>query len=54
MAADLSNPLTATDTLAQVEKTTWELFPNGTGGMDQAEILRAVFLHLKQNLAARR
>jgi hypothetical protein len=37
-----------TTTAAQIEKTTKELFPNGTSGMDQAEVLRAVFLHLKR------
>ena len=33
---------------AQVEQAKKELFPNGTSGMDQAEVLRAVFLHLKR------
>jgi hypothetical protein len=37
-----------TATAAQVLKVTEELFPQGTGGMDQAEVLRAVFLHLKR------
>jgi hypothetical protein len=41
----------ATATAAQVEKTTKELFPKGTSGMDRGEILRAVFLHLKKNSA---
>jgi hypothetical protein len=36
-----------TATAAQVLKVTEELFPQGTG-LDQAEVLRAVFLHLKQ------
>jgi hypothetical protein len=36
---------------SQVEQAKKELFPQGTQGMDQAEILRAVFLHLKKNLA---
>jgi hypothetical protein len=37
-----------TATAAQVVKVTEELFPEGTTGMDQAEVLRAVFLHLKR------
>jgi hypothetical protein len=37
-----------TATAAQVLKVTEELFPQGTKGMDQAEVLRAVFLHLKR------
>lgn len=37
-----------TATAAQVVKVTGELFPKGTAGMDQAEVLRAVFLHLKR------
>jgi hypothetical protein len=37
-----------TATAAQVQKVTGELFPQGTNGMDQAEVLRAVFLHLKR------
>ncbi len=37
-----------TATAAQVVKVTKELFPQGTTGMDQAEVLRAVFLHLKR------
>jgi hypothetical protein len=37
-----------TATAAQVERTTKELFPQGTNGMDQGEVLRAVFLHLKR------
>ena len=36
---------------SQVEQATKALFPNGTQGMDQAEVLRAVFLHLKKNSA---
>jgi hypothetical protein len=38
-----------TTTAAQIEKVTKELFPNGTGGIIQSEVLRAVFLHLKRN-----
>ena len=33
---------------AQVEQASKELFPGGTGGIDQGEVLRAVFLHLKR------
>jgi hypothetical protein len=36
-----------TATAAQVVEVTGELFPQGTTGIDQAEVLRAVFLHLK-------
>jgi hypothetical protein len=43
-----------TATAAQVEKTTRELFPQGTGGMDRGEVLRAVFLHLKKSRTARK
>jgi len=32
----------------QVGKAVGQLFPNGTDGEDQAEVLRAVFLHLKR------
>jgi hypothetical protein len=38
----------ATATAAQVEKLTKELFPGGTAGLDQGEVLRTVFLHLKR------
>jgi hypothetical protein len=37
-----------TATAAQVVEVTKELFPQGTDGLDQAEVLRAVFLHLKR------
>src|SRR5262245_57731939 len=37
-----------TATAAQVFKVTEELFPQGTDGHDQAEVLRAVFLRLKR------
>jgi hypothetical protein len=37
-----------TATGAQVERVTKELFPNGTTGIEQGEVLRAVFLHLKR------
>lgn len=36
----------ATATAAEVERVTKELFPKGTNGMDQGEILKRVFLHL--------
>ena len=36
-----------TATAAQVLTVTEELFPQGTKGLDQAEVLRAVFLRLK-------
>ena len=37
-----------TATAAQVEKVTKELFPKGTGGLDQGEVLKRVFLHLNK------
>jgi hypothetical protein len=37
-----------TATAAQVEAVARALFPKGTAGLDQAEILRAVFLRLKR------
>src|SRR4051812_45864879 len=37
-----------TATAAQVLQVTEELFPQGTKGLDQAEVLRAVFLHLRR------
>ena len=37
-----------TTTAAQVVEVTKELFPNGTDGLDQGDVLRAVFLHLKR------
>jgi hypothetical protein len=37
-----------TATAAQVLKVTGGLFPQGTKGLDQGEVLRAVFLHLKR------
>ena len=36
-----------TATAAQAVEVTEELFPQGTTSLDQAEVLRAVFLHLK-------
>lgn len=41
-----------TATGSQVERVTKELFPNGTNGLDQGEVLRAVFLHLKRQNSA--
>ena len=35
-------------TKAQVEAAIKEVFPQGTAGMDEAEIIRAVFLHLRR------
>jgi hypothetical protein len=40
-----------TATAAQVVKVTEELYPHGTKGLDQAGVLRAVFLHLKRRNA---
>ncbi len=37
-----------TATGAQVEQVTKQLFPQGTAGLDEGEVLRAVFLHLKR------
>jgi hypothetical protein len=37
-----------TATAAQVQKVTQELFPKGTDGIGQGEVLRAVFLHLRR------
>jgi hypothetical protein len=37
-----------TATAAQVLNVTVELFPQGTKGLDQAEVLKAMFLHLKR------
>lgn len=41
-----------TATAAQVQEVAKELFPKGTDGLDQAEVLRAVFLHLKRRNSA--
>src|SRR5262249_33620852 len=42
-----------TTTAAQVLKVTEQLFPKGTGGLDQGEVLKRVFLYLKnQNRGA--
>jgi hypothetical protein len=42
----------ATATGSQVQTITDELYPNGTEGIDQGEVLRAVFLHLKRQNSA--
>jgi len=36
-----------TATAAQVESITTELYPDGTASIDQGEVLRAVFLHIR-------
>ena len=41
-----------TATAAQVQRVTEELYPKGTSGIDQGEVLRAVFLHLKRQNSA--
>jgi hypothetical protein len=41
-----------TATAAQVQRVTEELFPKGTAGIDQGEVLRAVFLNLKRQNSA--
>ncbi len=41
-----------TATAAQVQRVTQELFAKGTEGIDQGEVLRAVFLHLKRKNSA--
>jgi hypothetical protein len=38
----------ATATAAQIEVVTKQLYPNGTAGIDQGEVLRAVFLELRR------
>ena len=37
-----------TATAAEILKVTQEFFPQGTEGIDQGEVLRGVFLHLKR------
>jgi Prophage CP4-57 regulatory protein (AlpA) len=39
-------------TAAQVEQVTGELFPKGTDGIDQGEVLRAVFLAIRRQNSA--
>ena len=41
-----------TATGSQVQKVTEELYPNGTEGIDEGAVLRAVFLHLKRQNSA--
>ena len=41
-----------TATAAQVQRVAEELYPKGTAGIDQAEVLRAVFLRLKARNSA--
>lgn len=41
-----------TATAGQIERATKTLFPEGTNGMDQGEVLRTVFLHLKRHNSA--
>jgi hypothetical protein len=41
-----------TATAAQVQKVAEELFPQGTAAIDQGEVLRGVFLHLKRQNSA--
>jgi hypothetical protein len=40
-----------TATAARVEQVTHELFPQGPVGLDRAEVLKAVFLHLRRQNA---
>jgi hypothetical protein len=51
VVADLLDGLNAlgltTATAAQVERATKDLFPQGTNGLDQGDVLKRVFLHLK-------
>jgi predicted DNA-binding transcriptional regulator AlpA len=35
-------------TIAQVRAAVTEVYPHGTAGVDQAEVVRAVFLHLRR------
>jgi hypothetical protein len=41
-----------TATAAQIQRVTEELFPGGSENMDQRQVLRAVFLHLKRQNSA--
>lgn len=41
-----------TATAGQIDRATKTLFPQGTNGMDQGEVLRTVFLHLKRQNSA--
>jgi hypothetical protein len=42
----------ATVTAAEIQGATKELFPQGTAGIDQAEVLKALFLHLERKNSA--
>jgi hypothetical protein len=42
-----------TATAAQMQRITEELYPQGTARIDQGEVLRAVFLHLKGKNSAK-
>lgn len=39
-------------TAAEVESVTMELYPRGTAGIDQGEVLREVFLHIRSKNSA--
>jgi hypothetical protein len=41
-----------TATAAEVESVTGELYPQGSAGIDQGEVLRRVFLHIRSNNSA--
>ena len=41
-----------TATAAQVEQITEELYPNGTAGIDQGQVLKAVFLEIRRRNSA--
>lgn len=41
-----------TATAAEVESVTREVYPQGTAGIDQGEVLRAVFLHIRSKNTA--
>jgi hypothetical protein len=41
-----------TATAARVQEVTTQLFPNGTGDIEQREVLRAVFLYLKRQTSS--
>ncbi|MEX1098009.1 MAG: hypothetical protein WED34_18345 [Planctomycetales bacterium] len=42
----------ATATAGQVQQTVRELFPAGSAEVDQAEVIRAVFVHLMRRDSA--
>jgi hypothetical protein len=41
-----------TATAAKVQRVAEELYPKGTAAIDQGEVLRVVFLHLKRQNSA--